>query len=162
MSNKQNLGYDGIKRMLNTMRTLSENTASKAILKEEEEQKVNNLVIGNNVEIKVHSSDQQDLEVTEEEKNSLNQLIENFKTQVSEIASFEEGFNIYTNSVRLDGSVGEDLGFVFIAGEERGLYINAEMLKMDNEMASVLEKLNKFQHTYEDVVNEMMNTRKTN
>lgn len=162
MSNKQNLGYDGIKKMLNKMRTLNENTASKATLKEEEQEKVNNLVISNNVEIKVHSTDQEDLEVTEEEKNALNQLIENFKTQVSELATFEEGFNIYTNSVRLDGSIGEDLGFVYIAGEDRGLYINADMLKIDNEIALVFDKLNKFQHTYEDVVNEMINTRKTN
>ena len=144
------------------MRTLSENTASKAILKEEEEQKVNNLVIGNNVEIKVHSSDNGDLEVTEEEKNSLNQLIENFKTQVSEIATFEEGFNIYTNSIRLDGSISEDLGFVFIAGEDRGIYINSDMLMLNDETTVIIEKLNKFQHTFEDVVNEMMNTRKTN
>lgn len=162
MSNKQNLGYDGIKKMLNKMRTLNENTASKATLKEEEQEKVNNLVISNNVEIKVHSTDQEDLEVTEDEKNALNQLIENFKAQVSELATFEEGFNIYTNSVRLDGSIGEDLGFVFIAGEDRGLYINADMLKIDNEIALVFDKLNKFQHTYEDVVNEMINTRKTN
>ena len=162
MSNKQNLGYDGIKKMLNKMRTLNENTASKATLKEEEQEKVNNLVISNNVEIKVHSTDQEDLEVTEDEKNALNQLIENFKAQVSELATFEEGFNIYTNSVRLDGSIGEDLGFVYIAGEDRGLYINADMLKIDNEIALVFDKLNKFQHTYEDVVNEMINTRKTN
>lgn len=162
MSNKQNLGYDAIKKMLNTMRNLNENTVSNSILKEEEEEKVNSLVLGNNVEIKVHSISQDDLEVTEEEKNALNQLIENFKSQVSELASFEEGFNLYTNSVRLDGSIGEDLGFVLIAGEDRGLYINTEMLKMDSDMASVFEKLNKFQHTYEDVVNEMMSTRKTN
>ena len=38
MSNKQNLGYDGIKKMLNTMRSLNENTTSKATLKEEEEE----------------------------------------------------------------------------------------------------------------------------
>jgi hypothetical protein len=161
MSNKQNLGYDGIKKMLNTMRSLNENTTSKATLKEEEE-KVNNLVLSNNVEIKLHSSNQEDLEITDEEKNALNQLIENFKTQVSELASFEEGFNVYANSVRLDGSIGEDLGFVFIAGEDRGLYINTEMLKMDNEMSSVFDKLNKFQHTFEDVVNEMINNRKIN
>jgi hypothetical protein len=161
MSNKQNLGYDGIKKMLNTMRTLSENTASKATLKEEE-QKVNNLVLNNNVEIKIHSSDQEDLKVSDEEKNALNQLIENFKTQVSEIATFEEGFNIYTNSIRLDGSISEDLGFVFIAGEDRGIYINSDMLMLNDETTVIIEKLNKFQHTFEDVVNEMMNTRKTN
>jgi hypothetical protein len=161
MSNKQNLGYDGIKKMLNTMRTLSENTASKATLKEEE-QKVNNLVLNNNVEIKIHSSDQEDLKVSDEEKNALNQLIENFKSQVSEMASFEEGFNIYTNSVRLDGSISEDLGFVFIAGEDRGIYINSDMLMLNDEISAIIEKLNKFQHTFEDVVNEMINTRKTN
>jgi hypothetical protein len=161
MSNKQNLGYDGIKRMLNTMRTLNENTASKATLKEEEE-KVNNLVLNNNVEIKVHSSDQEDLKISDEEKNALNQLIENFKTQVSEIAMFEEGFNIYTNSIRLDGSISEDLGFVFIAGEDRGVYINSDMLMLNDEITTTIAKLNKFQHTFEDVVNEMMNTRKTN
>jgi hypothetical protein len=162
MSNNQNLGYDGIKRMLNTMRTLNENTASKATLKEEEEEKVNNLVLNNNVEIKVHSADQEDLNISDEEKNALNQLIENFKTQVSEIATFEEGFNIYTNSIRLDGSISEDLGFVFIAGEDRGIYINSDMLMLNDETTVIIEKLNKFQHTFEDVVNEMMNTRKTN
>jgi hypothetical protein len=161
MSNKQNLGYDSIKKMLNTMRSLNENTLSKATLKEEDE-KVNNLVLNDNVEIKVHSNDQEDLNISDEEKNSLNQLIQNFKTQVSELATFEEGFNIYTNSVRLDGSIGEDLGFVFIAGEDRGVYINSDMLMLNDEISATIEKLNKFQHTFEDVVNEMMNSRKNN
>lgn len=168
MQNKQNLGYDGIKKMLHTMRHLNENVASKNVLKEEAEptpasdEQVNNVVINNNVEVKIHSVDKQDLELSDEEKNALNQLIENFKTQVSEIATFEEGFNIYTNNIRLDGNVGSDLGFVFIAGEDRGLYINADMLKLDNEISDTIEKLNKFQHTFEDVVNGMMSTRKTN
>lgn len=144
------------------MRTLSENTASKATLKEEEQEKVNNLVLNNNVEIKVHSANQEDLSISDEEKNALNQLIENFKTQVNELATFEEGFNIYTNSVRLDGSLSEDLGFVYIAGEDRGVYINADMLILNDEMASTIDKLNKFHHTFEDVVNEMINIRKTN
>jgi hypothetical protein len=161
MSNKQNLGYDSIKKMLNTMRSLNENTASKATLKEEDE-KVNNLVLNDNVEIKVHSNDQEDLNISDEEKNSLNQLVQNFKTQVSEIATFEEGFNIYTNSVRLDGSISEDLGFVFIAGEDRGVYINSDMLMLNDEISATIEKLNKFQHTFEDVVNEMLNSRKNN
>lgn len=161
MSNKQNLGYDGIKMMLNTIRNINENTTSKKTLKEEEE-KVNNLVLNNNVEIKVHSTDQADLEISDQEKASLNQLIENFRTQVSELAQFEEGFNVYADSVRLDGSIGDDFGFVFIAGNDRGLYLNADMLKMDDETSLVIEKLNKFQHTYEDVVNEMISTRKTN
>lgn len=179
MSNKQNLGYDGIKKMLNTMRNLNESVAStKKMISEGEEfaapgeqdnqpqpeqQQDTDFIVVNDVEVKLHSSDKADLVLSDEEKNAISQLIDNFRTQVSEIADFEEGFNIYPESIRLDGSIGNlDLGFVFIAGNERGLYVNADMLALDNETVEVLSKLNKFQHTYEDVVNGMMVTRKTN
>lgn len=159
MSKAQNTGYDDIKKMLNTLRVISENTTSSKILKEE---KVDTLVIGNNVEIKVHSDDQEDLKISDDEKNALNQLIENFKAQVYELASFDEGFNVYPNSVRLDGKIDDDLTFVYIAGEDRGLYMNANMLKLDSETSLTIDKLNKFQHTFEDVVNELIEARKNN
>lgn len=159
MSNKQNIGYDGIKKMLSTLRNISENTVSTRTLSEE---KINTLVIGNNVEIKVHSDDDADLKIQDDEKNSLNQLIENFKSQVYELASFEEGFNVYPNSVRLDGKIFDDMSFVFIAGEDNGLYINCNMLKLDDENSRVIEKLNKFKHTFEDVVNGLIQARKNN
>ena len=163
MSQKQNLGYDFTKKMLNTMRNLNENvTSTKKILKEEEDQKMFNLVLNDNVEVKIHSTDQQDLSLSDEEKNSLNQLIQNFKSQVSELASFEEGFNIYVDNVRLDGTIEEDLGFVLIAGNNRGLYINANMLKIEQETVEIISKLEKFQHAFDDVVIEIMNNRKNN
>lgn len=162
MSQKQNLGYDFTKKMLNTMRNLNENVESKKILKEEEDQKMFNLVLNDNVEVKIHSTDQEDLSLSDEEKNSLNQLIQNFKSQVSELASFEEGFNIYVDNVRLDGSIEEDLQFVLIAGNNRGLYINTNMLKVEQETVEIISKLEKFQHAFDDVVIEIMNNRKNN
>jgi ribonuclease HII len=161
MSNKQNPGYDSIKKMLNTMRNLNENVKSKNILKEEDE-KLFNLVLNDNVEVKIHSTDQEDLSISDEEKASLNQLIQNFKSQVSELANFEEGFNIYVDSVRLDGTIENDLSFVLIAGNERGLYVNANMLKIEAETVETISKLEKFQHSFEDVVIEIMNNRKNN
>jgi len=162
MSHKQNLGYDFTKKMLNTMRNLNENVQSKKILKEEESQEMFNLVLNDNVEVKIHSTDQEDLSLSDEEKNSLNQLIQNFKSQVSELASFDEGFNIYVDNVRLDGSIEEDLGFVFIAGNNGGLYINANMLKIEQETVEIISKLEKFKHSFDDVVIEIMNNRKNN
>lgn len=144
------------------MRNLNENTQSKKVLKEEEDQKMFNLVLNDNVEVKIHSTDQQDLSLSDEEKNSLNQLIQNFKSQVSELASFEEGFNIYVDNVRLDGSIEEDLEFVLIAGNNRGLYLNANMLQVEQDTVEIIAKLEKFQHTFEDVVTEIMNNRKNN
>lgn len=163
MSQKQSLGYDFTKKMLNTMRNLNESIqSSKKILKEEENKNMFNLVLNDNVEVKIHSTDQEDLSLSEEEKNALNQLIQNFKAQVSDLSSFEEGFNIYVDNVRLDGTIGEDLGFVLIAGNNRGLYINANMLKVEQETAEIVSKLEKFQHSFEDVVIEIMNNRKNN
>jgi len=162
MSHKQNLGYDFTKKMLNTMRNLNENVQSKKVLKEEESQEMFNLVLNDNVEVKIHSTDQEDLSLSDEEKNSLNQLIQNFKSQVSELASFDEGFNIYVDNVRLDGSIEEDLGFVFIAGNNGGLYINANMLKIEQETVEIISKLEKFKHSFDDVVIEIMNNRKNN
>jgi len=162
MSQKQSLGYDFTKKMLNTMRNLNENVQSKKVLKEEENQEMFNLVLNDNVEVKIHSTDQEDLSLSEEEKNSLNQLIQNFKSQVSELANFDEGFNIYVDNVRLDGGIEEDLGFVFIAGNNGGLYINANMLKVEQETVEIISKLEKFKHTFDDVVIEIMNNRKNN
>jgi hypothetical protein len=172
MSNKHNLEYDGIKKMLNTMRNLTESTSKRNIIKEDEyaaqdvdatqDQKTDYIVV-NDVEVKLHSSDQADLEISEEEKSGLSQLIDNFRDQVTEIADFEEGFNVYPQSIRLDGTISDlDLSFVFIAGDERGVYVNANMLELNQESVEMINKLNKFQHTYEDVVNQMIVTRKTN
>jgi hypothetical protein len=158
--------------MLNTMRNLTESATKRNIIKEEEDvmqdveatqdQKIDYNVV-NDVEVKLHSSDQADLEVSQEEKSALSQLVDNFRTQVTEIADFEEGFNIYPQSIRLDGSISDmDISFVFIAGDERGLYINADMAELNQESIEILNKLNKFQHTYEDVVNQMIVSRKTN
>ena len=154
------------------MRNLTESAAKRNIIKEEEDvmqdveatqdQKIDYNVV-NDVEVKLHSSDQADLEVSQEEKSALSQLVDNFRTQVTEIADFEEGFNIYPQSIRLDGSIPDmDISFVFIAGDERGLYINADMAELNQESIDILNKLNKFQHTYEDVVNQMIISRKTN
>lgn len=154
------------------MRNLNESTSKRNIIKEEEnalqdveatqDQKTDYIVV-NNVEVKLNSSDQADLEISEEEKSGLSQLIDNFRTQVTEIAEFEEGFNIYPQSIRLDGSIPDmDISFVYIAGDERGVYINANMLELNQESVEMINKLDKFQHTYEDVVNQMIVTRKTN
>ena len=154
------------------MRNLTESTSKRNIIKEDEyaaqdvdatqDQKTDYIVV-NDVEVKLHSSDQADLEISEEEKSGLSQLIDNFRDQVTEIADFEEGFNVYPQSIRLDGTISDlDLSFVFIAGDERGVYVNANMLELNQESVEMINKLNKFQHTYEDVVNQMIVTRKTN
>lgn len=171
MSNKSNWDYDDAKKMLRTLRTLNESKASHNVLKEEENPQAmqnqgTDYMVVNNVEVKMHSTDKADLQLSEDEKRSIGQLIDNFHQQVSDLAEFKEGININMadNEFRMDGSIADqDLSFVLIAGNQNtGVYVNAEMLKLDDDVNLTLGKLIKFQHTFEDAGNQFINERKYN
>jgi hypothetical protein len=170
--------YDQTKKMLNTLRNLNESKFSSRTLSEQVEtqsqppmgdeentsqQQGKDFVVINDVEVKMLSSDESDLELTDEQKETISGLIDNFKQQVSQIADFTPGITIAPDQVRLDGTLtDQDISFVFIAGKESGAYINADMLKLEQDVANELEKLAKFQETFETAMNPLIQERKTN
>lgn len=166
--------YDVMKGMLKTIRTITESKASNRTLNEavgfqspevdkSDENLKNDVMVVNDVEIKMNSSDEADLTLQDSEKTAISQLIDNFKQQVSQIADFTPGITITSDQVRLDGSLtDQDISFVFIAGKESGAYINADMLKLEQDVANELEKLAKFQETFETAMNPLIQERKTN
>lgn len=166
--------YDVMKGMLKTIRTITESKVSNRTLNEavgfqspevdkSDENLKNDVMVVNDVEIKMNSSDEADLTLQDSEKTAISQLIDNFKQQVSQIADFTPGITITSDQVRLDGSLtDQDISFVFIAGKESGAYINADMLKLEQDVANELEKLAKFQETFETAMNPLIQERKTN
>lgn len=171
---KTKTDYDVTKNMLKTIRTITESKASNRTLNEavgfqspevdkSEENLKNDVMVVNDVEIKMNSSDEADLTLQDSEKTAISQLIDNFKQQVSQIADFTPGITIAPDQVRLDGTLtDQDISFVFIAGKESGAYINADMLKLEQDVANELEKLAKFQETFETAMNPLIQERKTN
>jgi len=163
-----------MKGMLKTIRTITESKASNRTLNEavgfqspevdkSDENLKNDVMVVNDVEIKMNSSDEADLTLQDSEKTAISQLIDNFKQQVSQIADFTPGITIAPDQVRLDGTLtDQDISFVFIAGKESGAYINADMLKLEQDVANELEKLAKFQETFETAMNPLIQERKTN
>jgi hypothetical protein len=174
MQMKTKNDYDVMKGMLKTIRTITESKASNRTLNEavgfqspevdkSEENLKNDVMVVNDVEIKMNSSDEADLTLQDSEKTAISQLIDNFKQQVSQIADFTPGITIAPDQVRLDGTLtDQDISFVFIAGKESGAYINADMLKLEQDVANELEKLAKFQETFETAMNSLIQERKTN
>jgi hypothetical protein len=174
MQMKTKNDYDVMKGMLKTIRTITESKASNRTLNEavgfqspevdkSEENLKNDVMVVNDVEIKMNSSDEADLTLQDNEKTAISQLIDNFKQQVSQIADLTPGITIDPDQVRLDGSLtDQDISFVFIAGKESGAYINADMLKLEQDVANELEKLAKFQETFETAMNPLIQERKTN
>jgi len=165
MNNNRKTGYDEIKSMLNTIRTLNESKNFVKPLINEEDENVNrepmgsvvtadkeqydNIEVVNDVEVKIISTDQEDIKLSESDKTSISQSIDSFRQQVSQIADLDPGFTIGENQIRLDGTLTEtEISFVFIVGDDAGLYINSDMLEIDEETTKMLDKLFKFKTTF--------------
>ena len=173
MQNKQILNYDHTKKMLNTLRKLNENKRTVGNILKEDDQETptigdntdikDDITVINDVDVKIISSDEMDMKISEEDKTSISGLIDNFKSQVSNLVDFEPGITITKEQIRLDGSItDQDVDFVFIAGEENGIYINADMLKIETDIIDIITKLEKFNETFSTTMNNIITKRKNN
>jgi hypothetical protein len=177
MQKKTKNEYDVTRNMLKTIRTLTESKLNTKTINEQEVEHsldtlpsdvaTQNLESGveviNDVDVKLLSGDKNDMKLTDEQKKSISSIIDSFKTQVSQIVDFEPGFTISPDQVRLDGVLGnEEISFVFIAGREDGVYINADMLKLEQNVAASLEKLAKFQLGFHQAMEPVIDQRRNN
>jgi hypothetical protein len=167
MQNRTNIGYDETKKMLDTLRRITESTKNVKILREQDSSTTSNtqddIDVINDVDVKLLSNDNMDMKLTDDQKNGISGLIDSFRQQVSEIANLEPGLTINMNQVRLDGSISNaEINFVLIAGDESGFYINADMLKIETETISIIDKLSKFQLVFEDTLNPIIRQRNNN
>jgi hypothetical protein len=70
---------------------------------------------------------------------------------------------IKENQVRLDGNISDlDIKFTIIAGDEAGVYLNAEMLKLDDTVLHVIDRLNKFELSFKQSFEPFIEQRQTN
>lgn len=126
---------------------------------EEEEEDV--LVI-NNVDVEVHSEDTEDLELSDEEKGKISQLIDDFRKEVAETVEFDK-LHIYEGSAKLDGKI-PNLGvvFTFSAGDDTGLYLsNTSLLKIDEDSLGMINKLKTFESKFINSINDLLVNRST-
>lgn len=158
--------------MLNTLRNLNESRQKLNIIKEQEEQSPeynsskevkDGVTVINDVDVKLLSTDQMDMELTNEQKTAISSIIDSFKQQVTNLVDFEPGMTINQNQVRLDGTIPDiDIKFTYISGQESGVYINAEMLKLENDVTNMIVKIAKFGESYMDAMNDIITQRQHN
>jgi hypothetical protein len=123
----------------------------------------NDVMVINNVDVKINSTDEADMKLDDNQKTAISNMIDNFKSQVSQIVDMNPGMSISETQIRLDGVLTDnDIKFVFIAGQYSGLYINAEMLKVDNTLTPILDKLIKFEDTFKTTLEPFIGQRQTN
>ena len=120
------------------------------------------LMVINNVEVEIHSEDPEDLQLSDEEKNKISQLIDDFRAEVSEIAEFDK-LHVYDDNAKLDGRISDiGLNFTLSTGNDTGLYLsNASLLKIDDNSLNVINKLRGFEQKFSNSINDLLVNRST-
>lgn len=92
----------------------------------------------------LHGKDSSDLDLTTDEKTAFQETMDEFVNEVSDMVDFNK-LNVYTKNVEWSGKIIDfDIEFYFSIGEENGVYINGDMVKMDDKFLDMVTKLKTF------------------
>ncbi len=142
--------YDDMKNMLNIARSLNEQTQFDIdidtdidVSKEREKEKTKTYTISSGKLI-IHGERQSELNLTDDERNSYQETMDDFIEQVSDLVDYRP-LQLYRNNVEWGGRlIKEDLDFFFSLGESNGVFISGNMVRVDNDFVETIEKLRSF------------------
>lgn len=98
--------------------------------------------------LSLYGKDKKDLELTSEEKTAFQETMDDFVADVSDLTEFGK-LNVYENSVEWSGKIlDSDIEFFYTIGEETGVYINGDMIKLDNRLVELINKLTTFHEKF--------------
>ena len=92
----------------------------------------------------IHGKDKKDLELTTDEKTAFQETMDEFVDEVSDLSDFGV-LNLYPNEVQWSGKVIDmDIEFFYSIGENNGVYLNGDMIKLDETLTELVTKLTSF------------------
>lgn len=152
--------YDQMKDMLNLSRRLQEQVDDIEIdVEAVKEEKTKDYPVGGSMII-VHGVTDKDLNITSDEEFAFTETMEGFIDSVEDLADFNE-LNIYKNNIEWSGKlVRFDLEFFYTIGESNGIYINGIMIKVDEELYNMLDKLKTYYQTFSTKWSQILSERK--
>lgn len=108
----------------------------------------------------LHGKDRSELDITSDEKIAFQETMDEFVDEVSDLVDFNT-LNVYPNNVDWSGKViDQDIEFTFTIGENSGIYINGEMIKVDEDFLSMLNKLQQFYQKFKSKWGKVLASRK--
>jgi hypothetical protein len=110
--------------------------------------------------LSLHGKEKRDLELTTEEKTAFQETMDEFVEDVSDLSDFGV-LNMYQNEVQWSGKVIDfDLEFFFSIGENNGVYINGDMIKLDEKLTELITKLTGFYEKFKSKWAKVLASRK--
>lgn len=108
----------------------------------------------------LHGKDKQDLELNTDEKTSFQETMDDFVDQVSDLSDFGT-LHIYPNNVEWSGKVIDfDLEFFYSIGENNGVYVNGDMIKLDENLLELINKLTSYYEQFKSKWAKVLSSRK--
>ena len=108
----------------------------------------------------LHGKNKNDLDITTDEKVAFQESMDEFVEEVSDLVDFDT-LNVYPNNVDWSGKViDQDIDFTFTIGEDSGIYINGNMVKVDEDFLNMINKLQKFYQKFKSKWGKVLASRK--
>lgn len=108
----------------------------------------------------LHGKDRNDLDITSDEKLAFQETMDEFVEEVSDLVDFNT-LNVYPNNVEWSGKlIDEDIDFIFTIGEDSGVYINGQMIKLDEEFMTTINKLQQYYQKFKSKWGRVLASRK--
>ena len=108
----------------------------------------------------LHGKDEHDTDITTDDKIAFQETMDEFIEEVSDLVDFNV-LNVYPNNVEWSGKViDEDLEFIFTIGEDSGIYINGQMVKVDQDFLTMINKLQQFYQKFKSKWGKVLASRK--
>jgi len=108
----------------------------------------------------LHGKDRSSLDITSDDKLAFQETMDEFVEEVSDLVDFNT-LNVYENNVDWSGKIiDEDIDFTFTIGENSGIYINGEMIKVDEDFLNMINKLQQFYQKFKSKWGRVLASRK--
>lgn len=108
----------------------------------------------------LHGKSQTELELTTDEKIAFQETMDEFVAEVSDLVDFNK-LNVFPNNVEWSGKIVDaDVEFFISIGEENGIYINGNMMKIDDKFMELLNKLKAYNEKFKSKWAKILANRK--
>jgi hypothetical protein len=92
----------------------------------------------------LHGKNKTDLDITTDDKIAFQETMDEFVEEVSDLVDFNT-LNVYPNNVEWSGKIiDEDIDFTLSLGENSGIYIKGDMMKVDEDFLNMMNKLQQY------------------
>ena len=108
----------------------------------------------------INGKDKGELQLTTDDKLAYQESMDEFTNEVSDLVDFNT-LNLFPNNVEWSGKIQDlDIDFFFSIGESNGIYINGDMININDEFVELTTKLRTYYEKFKTKGSKVIANRK--